>query len=155
MALLCGALLLLEKVVLIIYNPSVFKEFKQFIFRGNAIDLAVGVVIGAAFGTVVSALVSDLLTPFIASIAKVPDFSCWVITLNNNHFMIGHLLNAVISFVIVALAIFLFVVKPMSMVIARAKRKEAATTKKCTECLSEIPIEAKRCAHCTQPVPSS
>lgn len=128
------------------------KEFKQFLLRGNVVDLAVGVVVGASFGTVVTALVSDLLTPFIAAIAKVPDFSGLFFTINGSQFMYGHLINALISFILVAGAIFFFVIKPMNLLIARSKKEIPAepTTKKCTECLSEIPIEAKRCAHCTE-----
>ena len=130
------------------------KEFKQFLLRGNVVDLAVGVVIGAAFGTVVSAIVADLLTPFIAAIAKVPDFGGLFFTLNGSKFMYGHLLNTLISFVLVASAVFFFVVKPMNLLIARTKKEEAVTptTKKCPECLSDIPLAAKRCMHCTQPV---
>lgn len=129
-----------------------FKEFKQFLLRGNAVDLAVGVVIGAAFGSVVTALVADLLTPFIAAIAKVPDFSGLMFTINGSKFMYGHFINTIISFVLVASAIFFFVVKPMNMLIARAHKEPPAdpATKKCPECLSEIPIGAKRCAHCSQ-----
>jgi len=128
------------------------KEFKQFLLRGNVVDLAVGVVIGAAFGTVVTALVSDLLTPFIAAIAKVPDFSELFFTLNGSKFMIGHFINTIISFALVASTIFFFVVKPMNMLVARSRKGVPAdpTTKKCSECLSEIPLEAKRCSHCTQ-----
>lgn len=128
------------------------KEFKQFLLRGNVVDLAVGVVIGAAFGTIVSALVEDLLTPLIAAIAKVPDFSGLFFTLNGSKFMYGHFINAVISFILVASSVFFFVVKPMNMLVNRSKKGPPTdpTTKKCTECLSEIPIEAKRCAHCTQ-----
>lgn len=128
------------------------KEFKQFLLRGNVVDLAVGVVIGASFGTIVSALVSDLLTPFIAAIAKVPDFSTFFFTINGSQFMIGHFINAVISFVLVAGAVFFFVVKPMNMLIARSRKEPPAdpTTKKCPECLSEIPLQAKRCSHCAQ-----
>jgi len=128
------------------------KEFKQFLLRGNVVDLAVGVVIGAAFGTVVSALVSDLLTPFIAAIAKVPDFSNLVFTINGSKFMYGHLINAIISFVLVAGAVFFFIIKPMNLLISKSRKEPPAdpTTKKCKECLSEIPIDAKRCAHCTQ-----
>ena len=84
------------------------KEFKQFLLRGNVIDLAVGVVVGASFGTVVNALVSDLLTPFISAIAKVPDFSGWFFTINGSQFVVGHFINAVISFILVAGAIFFF-----------------------------------------------
>jgi large conductance mechanosensitive channel len=130
------------------------KEFKQFLLRGNVVDLAVGVVIGAAFGTVVTALVSDLLTPFIAAIAKVPDFSNLFFTVNGSKFMIGHFINTIISFILVASAIFFFVVKPMNVLIARSRKGVPAdpTTKKCKECLSDIPLEAKRCSHCTQVV---
>ena len=115
-------------------------------------DLAVGVVIGAAFGTVVTALVSDLLTPFISAIARVPDFSGLLFTFNGSKFMYGHFLNAVISFVLVASAVFFFVVKPMNLLISRSHKGPPAdpTTKKCSECLSEIPIGAKRCSACTQ-----
>ena len=128
------------------------KEFKQFLLRGNVVDLAVGVVVGAAFGTVVNALVTDLLTPFISAIARVPDMSNLFFTLNGNKFMYGHLMNAVISFVLVAGAVFFFVVKPMNLLVSRSHREEPAdpTTKKCPECMSEIPLQAKRCMHCTQ-----
>jgi large conductance mechanosensitive channel len=130
------------------------KEFKQFLLRGNVVDLAVGVVIGAAFGTIVSALVSDLLTPFIAAIAKVPDFSGLFFTINDSKFMYGHFINALISFILVASSVFFFVVKPMNLLISRSRKEPPAdpTTKKCAECLSEVPIEAKRCSHCTQVV---
>ena len=128
------------------------KEFKQFLLRGNVVDLAVGVVIGAAFGTVVSAIVADILTPFIGAIAKVPDFGGLMLTLNGSKFMYGHFINAVISFLLVASAVFFFVVKPMNVLIARSRKEPPAdpTTKKCPECLSEIPLAAKRCMHCTQ-----
>lgn len=128
------------------------KEFKQFLLRGNVVDLAVGVVIGAAFGIVVNSLVSDLLSPFISAVAKVPDFSTLAFTINGSKFMYGHLINSIISFVLVASAVFFFVVKPMNMLIERSHKEPPAdpTTKKCKECLSEIPIDAKRCAHCTQ-----
>ena len=130
------------------------KEFKQFLLRGNVVDLAVGVVVGAAFGTVVTALVSDLLTPFIAAIARVPDFSNLMFTIHNSKFMYGHFINSLISFVLVAAAIFFFVVKPMNMLISRSRKGQPAdpTTKKCPECLSDVPIEAKRCSHCTQAI---
>lgn len=130
------------------------KDFKQFLLRGNVVDLAVGVVVGAAFGTIVSALVSDLLTPLIAAIAKVPDFSGLFFTINGSQFMYGHFINSLISFILVASAVFFFVVKPMNILIAKSKKEAPLdpTTKKCKECLSEIPIEAKRCSHCTQSV---
>ena len=128
------------------------KEFKQFLLRGKVVDLAVGVVIGAAFGAIVTALVADLLTPLIAAIAKVPDFSVIFFTINGSKFMLGHFINALISFILVASAVFFFVVKPMNMLIERSHKEPPSdpTTKKCAECLSEIPIDAKRCAHCTQ-----
>lgn len=129
-------------------------EFKAFLLRGNVVDLAVGIVVGVAFGTIVSALVSDLLTPFIAAIAKVPDFGGLTFTINGSQFMYGHFINALISFILVAGAVFFFVVKPMNMLIARSKKEPPAdpTSKKCTECLSEIPIQANRCSHCAQVV---
>ncbi len=130
------------------------KEFKQFLLRGNVVDLAVGVVVGAAFGTVVTALVKDFLTPLISAIAKLPDFAGLSFTINGSQFMYGDLINAIISFILVSAAIFFFIVKPMNLLVARSRKGPPAdpTTKKCTECLSEIPIEAKRCAHCTQVV---
>jgi len=131
-----------------------FKEFKQFLLRGNVVDLAVGVVIGTAFGAVVSSLVSDLLTPLISAIAKVPDFGGLYFTINGSQFMYGKFINVLISFILVAGAIFFFVVKPMNMLIAMSRKEPPAdpTTKKCSECLCEIPIQAKRCSHCTQAV---
>ncbi len=131
------------------------KEFKQFLLRGNVVDLAVGVVIGGAFGAVVTALVGDIITPFIAAIAKVPDFSTLTFTINESKFMYGHFINALISFILVATTIFFFIIKPINIIISKSKSKEAPvdpTTKKCPECLSEIPREAKRCSHCTQAV---
>lgn len=130
------------------------KEFKQFLLRGNVVDLAVGVVIGAAFGAVVTALVSDILTPLIAAIVRVPDFSALSFALNGSKFMYGHFINAAISFLLVAWAVFFFVVKPMNVLISRSQGGTPAnyTTKKCLECRSEIPLDAKRCKFCTQPV---
>lgn len=130
------------------------KEFKQFLLRGNVVDLAVGVVVGTAFGTVVSALVANILTPLIAAIAKVPDFSGLMFTINNSKFMYGHFINTLISFILVAVAVFFCVVKPINALIAKSKKEPLADpmTKKCSECLSEIPLEAKRCAHCAQVV---
>ncbi|MFA5830701.1 MAG: large conductance mechanosensitive channel protein MscL [Candidatus Paceibacterota bacterium] len=131
------------------------KEFKQFLLRGNVVDLAVGVVVGAAFGAVVTALVKDLLTPFIAAVAKVPDFAGLSFTLNGSKFMYGDFINAFISFLLVSSTIFFFVVKPMNLLVSRAKKDEPKappSTKKCAECLSDIPLEAKRCAHCAEPV---
>jgi large conductance mechanosensitive channel len=128
------------------------KGFKQFVLRGNVVDLAVGVVIGAAFGTVVTALVKDLVTPFISAIAKSPDFSALAFTINGSKFMYGDFINALISFLLVSATIYFFVVTPMNMLVSRMHKEPPAdpTTKKCPECLSEIPIDAKRCAFCSQ-----
>ncbi|MFZ2193304.1 MAG: large conductance mechanosensitive channel protein MscL [Candidatus Moraniibacteriota bacterium] len=126
------------------------KEFKKFLLRGNVVDLAVGVVVGAAFGTVVSAIVSDLLTPLIAAVAKVPDFSGLAFTINGSKFMLGHFINTLISFVLVAFAIFFFVVKPMNILVNHSRKDAEPKTKKCKECLSEIPVKARRCSHCAQ-----
>jgi len=128
------------------------KEFKQFLLRGNAIDLAIGVVIGTSFGSVVTALVKDILTPLIAAIAKVPDFSGLHVSLNGSQFMYGDLVNALFSFLLVAAAIFFFVIKPVNLLVSRSRREPPAdpATKKCPECLSEIPLNATRCAHCAQ-----
>lgn len=127
-------------------------EFKQFLFRGNAIDLAVGVVVGASFGAVVSSLVSDILTPFISAIAKVPDFSDLSFTLNESQFMYGHFLNVLISFILVSFTVFFFVIKPINILFNKMEKEtpKLSATKKCPECLSDIPIEAKRCSHCSQ-----
>jgi large conductance mechanosensitive channel len=127
------------------------KGFRTFVFRGNVIDLAVAVVIGAAFGAVVSALVADLLTPLIAALVGKPDFSGIVFTINGSKFLIGDFINKVISFVLMAAAIYFFVIAPMNALMARLNRGEKPpdpTTKTCPECLSEIPIAARRCAHC-------
>ena len=131
------------------------KGFRQFVFRGNVVDLAVAVVIGAAFGAVVTALVKDLFTPLIAAIAGKPDFSALKFTLHNSVFLYGEFLNALVAFLLVAAAMYFFVVVPMNALTARLRRGEAPpdpTTKKCPECLSEIPIAARRCAHCASVV---
>jgi large conductance mechanosensitive channel len=129
--------------------------FKKFILRGNVVDMAVGVVIGAAFGGVVTELTKAFLTPFIALLVGKPDYSNLKFTVRTTTFPVGDFVNAVISFVLIAAAVYFFVVVPVNWMIARMHKPEAAaapTTKKCPECLSEIPIEAKRCSHCTQPV---
>jgi large conductance mechanosensitive channel len=125
--------------------------FKEFLLRGNVVDLAVGVVIGAAFGGVVTAFTKDLLTPLIAAIAGKPDFSAIQFTINSSRFLIGDMINAVVSFLLVATAVFYFVVLPMNALAARSHKEFPAdpTTKKCPECMSEIAIAAKRCAFCT------
>jgi len=122
--------------------------FKAFLLRGNVVDMAVGIVVGAAFGTVVSAFVKDLLTPFIAALVKKPDFSAIVLTLNGSRFMVGSFINEVISFILIAGAVYFVVVMPMNRLLARLNPPAAPTTKPCPECLSEIPLAAKRCAFC-------
>lgn len=129
--------------------------FKQFILRGNVVDMAVGVVIGAAFAGVVGAFTKDLLTPLIAAIVGKPDFSSISFTVNGSIFLLGDFLNALIAFVLVATAVYFFVVTPINALVARMRKAPAPadpTTKKCPECQSEIPITARRCAHCAQPV---
>jgi len=128
--------------------------FKKFILRGNVVDMAVGVVMGAAFGAVVTALTKDLLTPLIAAVVGKPDFSAIHFTVNGSAFPVGDFINAVVSFLLIAAAIYFFVVVPVNALVARMRKEPPAdpTTKKCPECLSEIPIDARRCANCTQPV---
>ena len=131
------------------------KGFKTFLMRGNVVDLAVGVVIGVAFGATVAAFVKDLMTPLIAALFGKPDFSNLTFTVNNSKFLYGDFINAVVSFFIVAVVIYFFVVLPFTALIARMRKEPPPdpTTKKCPECLSEIPLEAKRCAFCSQPQP--
>jgi len=129
--------------------------FKKFILRGNVVDMAVGVVIGAAFGGVVGSLTKGLLTPFIGALVKLPDFSNLKYELRGSTFLIGDFLNALISFLLIAAAVYFFVVVPVNWLMARMHKDEPTAppaTKKCPECLSEIPIAARRCAHCAQPV---
>jgi large conductance mechanosensitive channel len=128
------------------------KGFRQFLLRGNVIDLAVAVVLGGAFGAVVAALVKDLLTPFIAAIIGKPDFSAIAFEVNGSKFLLGDFVNAFVSFVMIGAAVYFFVVVPVNAFMARMRRGEAPpdpTTKKCPECLSDVPIAARRCAFCT------
>jgi large conductance mechanosensitive channel len=128
------------------------KGFKQFILRGNVLDLAVAVVIGAAFGAVVTALVKDLITPIIGAIVGKPDFSAIQFEINGSKFLVGDFINALVSFLLIATAVYFFVVLPLNALVARMRRGEAPpdpTTKECPECLSTIPIAARRCAFCT------
>lgn len=128
------------------------KGFKQFIMRGNVLDLAVAVVIGAAFGAIVTALVKDLITPLIAAIVGKPDFSAIQFEVNGSKFLLGDFINALVSFLLISGAVYFFVILPMNALLARMRRGEVPTdptTKVCPECLSTIPIAAKRCAFCT------
>ena len=131
------------------------KDFRKFIMRGNVVDLAVAVVIGAAFGAIVTALVKDLVTPLIAAIGGQHDFSGLYFTLNGSRFLYGDFLNAVISFLLIAGVIFFFVVQPINKLVARANRNktsEEPSEKKCPYCLSAIPKDARKCAFCTSAV---
>jgi large conductance mechanosensitive channel len=132
-----------------------FDGFKQFILRGNVVDLAVGVLVGGAFGALVTSLVKDLFTPLIAAIFKQPDFSNLVFTINGSKFLYGDFINGIISFLIIAFTIYFLVVLPINSLIARTRKAPPAdpTTKKCPFCKSEIMIDATRCAFCTQEVP--
>ena len=132
------------------------KEFKTFLLRGNMLDLAVAVVIGAAFGAVIAALVKDLVTPLIAAIVGKPDFSGLTFTVNQSVFRYGDFINALVSFVLVAAAVFFFVVVPANRLMARSRREPSPdpTTRKCPDCLSEIPVGARKCAFCTSSVPA-
>lgn len=136
-------------------HRRVLKDFRQFILRGNLVDLAVAVVIGAAFGGVVSAMVADLITPLIAAIGGKPDFNALAFTIHGSTFRYGHFLNALLSFVIVAAVVFFLVIKPVNALMARYRTEppiDPPSTRKCPECLSEIPSEARRCAFCTAEV---
>lgn len=134
------------------------KEFKAFIFKGNVVDLAVAVVIGAAFGAVVTAFTTNLLNPLIAALVGKPDFSGYILTLNGSKIQYGLFLNALISFVLIAAAVYFFVVAPMNALLKRLNSHTAPpppNTKKCPECASDIPLAARRCAHCCVPLASS
>ncbi len=129
-----------------------FKGFRDFVLRGNVVDLAVGVVIGAAFGTVVTAFVKDLLTPVIAAIVKKPDFSGFFFEVNGAKFLYGDFVNTIISFLLIALAVYYFVVLPVNSLMKRFEKQALPDKKKCPECESDIPITARRCAFCTSQV---
>jgi large conductance mechanosensitive channel len=135
-------------------GSDLLREFREFILRGSLVDLAVAVVIGAAFTGVVTALVQDLITPLIAAVGGEPDFSDLAFTINESRFRYGHFLNAVISFLIVAAVVFFLVIKPVNTLLARLRPepKVGVPTHECPECLSDIPMAARRCAFCTAPV---
>ena len=126
------------------------KGFKEFILRGNIIDLAVAFVIGVAFAAVINALVADIIMPIIAAIIGKPDFSGLTFTINNSVFLYGSFINAVVSFVLIAAAVYFMIVVPMNKIAERRARGQGAdpTTKTCPECLSEIPPAARKCAFC-------
>ena len=132
-------------------HKSIIAEFKDFILRGNVVDLAVAVVVGAAFGAVINALVKDIITPLIASIFGKPDFSALTFTIHKSKFLYGDLINAVITFLSIAAAIFFLVVKPINYLTERMKKAPdpESADRACPECLSLIPKEARRCSFCT------
>ena len=133
---------------------SLFKEFRTFLVRGNLVDLAVAIVVGVAFGALVNALVADLLTPVVAAIFGKHDFSSLAFTIHHSRFLYGHFINAVLTFLAVAAAVFFFVVKPVNHLMAKWKTEPPAdaTVRPCPECLSDIPKAARRCAFCTTEV---
>ncbi len=130
------------------------KDFKEFLLRGNLVDMAVGIVIGLAFAAVITALVADLITPLIAAIGGNPDFSSLSFTINNSHFLYGDFINALITFIVIAAVIFFLVVKPVNALVARRQVEAPVDTdvRPCPECLSEIPKAARRCAYCSAEV---
>jgi large conductance mechanosensitive channel len=132
-------------------------EFKQFLLRGNFVDVAVALVMALAVFAVVQALIKDLITPLIAAIAGKPDFSALTFQINESTFRYGDFINALTTFILVAAAVFFFIVVPMNALIARSRKEPPAdpTTRKCPECLSEIPVDARRCAFCTSQVPAA
>ena len=123
--------------------------FKKFLLRGNLVELAVAVVIGLAFAAVVTALVADLITPLIAAIGGQPDFGGLSFTVNHSTFRYGAFLNALIAFVIIAAVVYFFVVVPVNKLLAMSEKEQEATERECPECLSQIPLAARRCMYCT------
>ena len=130
------------------------KGFRDFVLRGNVVDLAVAVIVGAAFNGIVASLGGDVLNPLIAATVGKPDFSAAVLTIGSGHIKVGSFLNAVVSFLIVASVVYFAIVLPLNALQVRLKKPapEAPATKVCPECLSAIPLAARRCAHCGQPV---
>ena len=129
-----------------------FGEFRSFLLRGNVVDLAIGVVIGAAFNTVVNALVKGLITPFIAAVGGQPDFATLSFSINGSQFLYGEFINALLSFIIMSAVVFFFVVKPINKLVHfahKADKESEPLTRFCPECLAEVPAKAKRCMYCT------
>jgi large conductance mechanosensitive channel len=131
--------------------PQLLKEFREFILRGNLVDLAVAVVIGTAFTALVAAFTKDIITPLIAAIGGKPDFSGLAFTINGSRFAYGQFLNALVTFMIVAAIVFFFVVKPVNTLLARYRPEPSVNmpTRPCPECESDVPATARRCAFCT------
>ena len=131
------------------------QDFKKFLLRGNVVDLAVGVVMGVAFGAVITGLVKDLLLPLVAALFGKPDFSAWSFTLHGSKFAYGDFLNLLVAFLMIAVAVYFFIVLPVNALVARSRREPPPdpTIRKCPECLSSIPVGARRCAFCTATLP--
>ncbi len=132
--------------------------FKKFLLRGNVVDLAVAVVIGAAFGTVVQALVKDIITPIIGAFGGMPDFSAWAFTINGSKFLIGDFINALLGFLIIAAVVYYFVVLPVQKLMDRHKGEPPiapVATRECPFCLSKVPLSATKCAFCTSELPAA
>jgi len=130
------------------------KDFRQFILRGNLVDLAVAVVLGTAFAAVITALVADLITPLISAIGGNQDFSSLAFHINGSRFAYGSFINALLAFLIVAAVLFFFVIKPVNALMNRRRTEPEvdATTRECPECLSQVPVGARRCAFCTSEI---
>lgn len=127
-----------------------FKGFRAFILRGNVVDLAVAVIIGAAFTAIVNSLVADIITPFLGMFGGIPDFSAWSVTINGSRFGVGNFVNALLSFLVVAAVVYFLIVLPTNQAMERLTPKTApAPTRQCPACLSTIPAAATRCAFCT------
>jgi large conductance mechanosensitive channel len=126
--------------------------FRKFLLRGNLVDLAVAVVIGTAFTALVTALVKDLITPLIAAVGGKPNFSNLAFTLNHSRFAYGDFVNAILAFLIIAAVVYFLVVLPIGGIMNRVARAKVATERECPECLSEIPVAARRCMYCTSEV---
>ena len=135
-------------------RTTALTDFKEFLLRGNVVDLAVGIVIGAAFGAVVAALVADLITPLIAAISGSHDFAGLTFTIHGSRFLYGDFINKILAFLLVAAAVFFLVVRPVNALMARRKTEPPVdeTVRSCPECLSDIPVAARRCAFCTSEV---
>ena len=131
--------------------PGLLRDFRAFILRGNVVDLAVGVVVGVAFGNVVHALVKDLITPLIAALGAQPNFANLAFTVHRSRFLYGDFVDAALDFLIIAAVVYFLVVTPMSRLTSLRRGPEVPTTRKCSECLSEIPKEARRCSYCASP----
>ena len=131
-------------------------EFKQFLLRGNLVELAVAIVIGVAFADLVTAFVEDLITPLLAAIGGNPDFSNLTFTVNGSRFLYGDFINKAIAFLLIALVVFLFVIKPFNALVARMRREPPAdpSERHCPECLNLVPIAARRCGFCTSQLPA-